>query len=401
MRHWSAACRQRFISFLFLLFMLTSCVFPTLVGDQPSQIPPLTGIETPNGIGSASDAIQVYFTDPTAPRAKDYKGGPDEILAAAIDQARLTVDVAAYNFNLWSIRNALIRAYKRGVVVRIVMESDNMDSREVQEIDDAGIPVVGDQHEGLMHNKFVVIDHSEIWTGSMNFSVGGAYKDNNNLVRIHSVKLAEKYTGEFEEMFGDHLFGPDVLTDIPDTGLEIDGIPVEILFSPDDRVAARIIELVQDAQESIYFMAFNFTSNDIGSTITLQAQSGLSVVGVMDADQVISSQGTEYDQFRQAAMNVRLDGNEPGLMHHKVIIIDHQIVITGSYNFTASAEENNDENVVIIFSPNVAARFEEEFQRVHDLAQPLSDPTQPLSDQDQPLFDQEQPLPGEPTEEMP
>jgi len=44
------------------------------------------------------------------------------------------------------------------------------------------------------------------------------------------------------------------------------------------------------------------------------------------------------------------------------------IVITGSYNFTASAETTNDENVVIIFSPEVAARFIEEFQRVYQQA---------------------------------
>jgi phosphatidylserine/phosphatidylglycerophosphate/cardiolipin synthase-like enzyme len=58
-----------------------------------------------------------------------------------------------------------------------------------------------------------------------------------------------------------------------------------------------------------------------------------------------------------------------------VIIIDQEIVITGSYNFTASAEDNNDENVVILFSPEIAAIFMEEFQRVHDLAQPLSNET--------------------------
>jgi len=102
-----------------------------------------------------------------------------------------------------------------------------------------------------------------------------------------------------------------------------------------------------------------------------QAQAGLNVAGVMDADQVTSSQGTEYDAFMQAGMNVRLDGNQDGLLHHKVIIIDQYIVITGSYNFTASAEENNDENVVIIFSQEIAAKFMQEFQHVHDLAQPL------------------------------
>jgi phosphatidylserine/phosphatidylglycerophosphate/cardiolipin synthase-like enzyme len=51
-------------------------------------------------------------------------------------------------------------------------------------------------------------------------------------------------------------------------------------------------------------------------------------------------------------------------MHHKVIILDGSIVITGSYNFSASAAEKNDENVLIIHSPEIAATYLEEFERV-------------------------------------
>ena len=55
-------------------------------------------------------------------------------------------------------------------------------------------------------------------------------------------------------------------------------------------------------------------------------------------------------------------------MHHKVIIIDGEIVIFGSFNFSDSADRSNDENLLIIYNRAVAARFEEEFQRVFKLA---------------------------------
>lgn len=377
MKNRSNARSHYIIILLFFTLVLSSCILPTFGLSTPSQIPPLTGTETPStGIEPATSALQIYFTDPYALRAKDYKGGPDEILAAAIGQAHLSVDMAAYNLNLWSIRNALIRAHKRGLVVRMVMESDNMDSQEVQQIKDAGIPVIGDQQEGLMHNKFVVIDRAEVWTGSMNFSIGGAYRDDNNLLCIRSAEVAQDYTSEFEEMFLRQLFGPDILADTPYPKVTIAGTPVEIYFSPDDKVAKRIIALIQRAQESINFMAYNFTSNDIGNAIIQQAQAGVSVAGVMDENQVTSSQGTEYDTFKQAGLDVRLDGNQNGLMHHKVIIIDQKIVITGSYNFTASAEGTNDENVLIIFSPQAAEKFMEEFQRMYARAQePPAEPT--------------------------
>ncbi len=358
-----SARSQYLLILLILTLILTSCIPST--PDLPTLLPVTPGADT----GPATGWLEIYFTDPAAPHAADYEGGPDETLAAAIDAARLSVDVAAYSLNLWSIQDALIHAYQRGVVVRMVMESDNMDSDEVQQILDTGIPIIGDQREGLMHDKFVVIDRSEVWTGSMNYTTNGAYEDNNNLIRLRSVQVAENYTTEFNEMFEENLFGPDTRAATPSPGLTIDGTPVAIYFSPDDGVAAQILALLQDAQESIYFMAFSFTANDLGDAIRQRAADGLTVAGVMDDGQVTSNTGTEYDPFMQAGLDVRLDGN-PGLMHHKVIIIDRSIVITGSYNFSTSAEERNDENVVIIFNSNVAAKYLEEFQRVYNQAQP-------------------------------
>jgi phosphatidylserine/phosphatidylglycerophosphate/cardiolipin synthase-like enzyme len=348
---------------LILMVLPPSCAFP-----NPNQLTPLPAT-TGTAVGSDSSWLQVYFTDPAGPRADNYEGGPDEILAAAIDQARLSVDVAAYSFNLWSIRDALIHAHQRGLVVRMVMESDNIDDREVQQIKDSGIPVVGDQHESLMHNKFVVLDRLDVWTGSMNFTVGAAYKDNNNLIHLRSTEIAQDYTTEFEEMFTHHLFGSDAMADTPYPKQTINATPVEIYFSPDDKVAKRILEILNATQSSINFMAYTITSNEIGNAIIQRAQAGIPVSGVMDENQVITGQGSEYDLFMQSGLNVRLDGNPNGLMHHKVFIIDGKIVITGSYNFTASAEEENDENVVIIFSPEVAKKYLEEFQRIYTQTQ--------------------------------
>ncbi len=357
---------------IIMLVFFTTLAVSSCVG-KPSKAPlPLqTSLITPTSMratGSPTGGLGIYFTNPNAPHASDYQGGPDEYLASEIDQARLSVDVAAYSLTLWSIRNALIHAQHRGVVVRMVMESDNMDSQEVQDILEAGIPIVGDQHEGLMHDKFVVIDRTLVCTGSMNFTVSGAYRDNNNMICIHALQAAADYTNEFEEMYLHHLFGSDAVADTPYPKLIVNDIPVEIYFAPDDNVANRIIELIENAQESINFLAYSFTADDIGTAIRKRAQSGIQVAGVMEAGQVASNQGSEYEAFRQAGLDVRLDGNQTGLMHHKVIIIDQNVVITGSYNFSASAEERNDENVVILFNPVIAAQYMEEFQVIYSRA---------------------------------
>ena len=338
---------------------------PALAGTgTPPDSEPLIDIPLSIGFGVRGPFYEIYFTDPNNPNASREEGGPDVPLAAAIDAARISVDVAAYSLSLYSIRNALMNAFNRGVEVRMVMESDNMNDDVPQALKGAGIPIVGDRRQGLMHNKFIIIDRTEVWTGSMNFTTSGTYQDNNNLIRIRSAKVARDYTVEFEEMFKNDFFGPDVVAETPYPSFNVEGVPLEVYFSPDDHVARRIVALLRGARQSIYFMAYSFTASDFGEILRQKAQDGVKVAGVMDESQVKSGSGAEFSAFTQAGLPVYLDGN-PGLMHHKVIIIDQQIVITGSYNFTASAERTNDENVVIFFDPQIAAQYMAEFQRVY------------------------------------
>ena len=337
-------------------------------GCQPNGTTP-TAISTEIPAPGQSETITIYFTDPTNPAADTYRGGIDEILVAAIDQAQAAVDLAMYDLNLWSLRDALIAAHQRGVTVRMVTESDNLDEPEMEQLREAGIEVLGDRREGLMHNKFVIIDRWEVWSGSTNMTTGGVYRNDNNLVRIRSSRLAQDYTAEFEEMFLEDDFGPGSPANTPYPQFSVDGIPLEVYFSPDDNVLKHILALVGGAQQSVDFMAYSFTSDALAEALLARAAAGVEVRGVFEANQYSANVGTEFDHLLDGGLPVRLDGN-PDHMHHKVIIIDRQTVITGSYNFSANAEENNDENLLVIHSPDVAALFLGEFQRVYNLAQP-------------------------------
>jgi len=255
------------------------------------------------------------------------------------------------------------------VDVRLVMESDNMDSEDPQDLKDAGIPMLGDRRQGLMHNKFMVIDGSEVWTGSMNYTSSGAYSDNNNLLRIQSTAIADDYEAEFREMFEEDLFGPDVGDPAPNPRVLVGGTPVEVYFSPDDHVQTALLTLLDGARSSINFLAYSFTSNLLGDAVTRAAAAGVQVHGVMDTDQARSDLGTEFDAFRSGGLDVRLDGNA-GQMHDKLFIVDDALVAVGSYNFTASAERVNDENLLVLHSPAIARLYLQEFQRVYALASP-------------------------------
>lgn len=365
--------RYRLPSVLFVICILISaCGGPTssLTPTTTEAVPPdgeLTPIELNTGYGVKGSWFELYFTDPSNPLSAQGTGGLDGPLARAINNAQLSIDVAAYSFSLNTIRNVLINAHKRGVNVRMVMESTNMDRSDPQALIEAGISIIGDNREGLMHDKFIVIDKSEVWLGSMNYTDAGTYDDNNNMMRILSTKVAEDYSVEFNEMFEDDMFGADVVAQTPNPTVTIDKTRVDIYFSPDDGVLNALIPVLKSAEKSIYFLAYSFTSNDLGNLVREKAAGGLTVEGVMDEEQVASNQGTEYDPFLQAGVDVRIDGNE-GLMHHKVFIIDEKIVVFGSYNFSQSAEERNDENVIIIYNDAIAHQFIQEFQRVWKLA---------------------------------
>jgi len=372
---------KKIFAFFFILSILsvacgaTAALPPTAPPNSAAEAPTvassttqITDVPLGAGYGARGAWFELYFTNPNSPLASQKTGGPDGPLADAIDSARLSVDVAAYNLSLNSVRDALLRAYNRGVRVRMVMESDNMDRSDPQKLKDAGIPILGDRRQGLMHDKFVVIDNSEVWMGSMNFTDSGGYADNNSLMRIRSVKMAENYTKEFEEMFVDDKFGPDVVAATPNPRVTIDGVPIDVYFSPDDHVQTSLLELIKNAQKSIYFMAFSFTADALGEAVRNRAKEGVTVSGVMEDEQIKSNIGTEFDPFKQYKLDVLRDGNS-GQMHHKAMIIDKSVVIFGSYNFTNSAETKNDENLLVIYDKGIAAQFIAEFQRVYAQAQ--------------------------------
>jgi len=365
---------------LTISFLLSACgnnlpLPPTETRLPGTQIPttPTTGTEiTPIdlqvGYGVRGPWFELYFTNPASPISSQGTGGVDGPLVQSIDAAHLSVDVAAYSISLNSVRDALIRAHDRGATVRVVMESTNMDRSDPQRMIEAGIPIIGDNRDGLMHDKFIVIDRSDVWMGSMNFTDSGAYDDSNNLMHIRSTKIAEDYSKEFNEMFVDNKFGEDVVPETPNPTVTIDGTRLDVYFSPDDGVQAALVPLLESAQESIFFLAYSFTSNQLGDIVRGKAQAGLTIAGVMDDEQIRSNQGTEFDPFRQAGLDVRMDGIE-GLMHHKVFIIDQKIVAFGSYNFSQSAEARNDENLIIVYNPVIAQQFVLEFERVQSEAQ--------------------------------
>jgi phosphatidylserine/phosphatidylglycerophosphate/cardiolipin synthase-like enzyme len=336
-----------------------------LLRDRLQQIPVARTEPTSD---ADTGAIKVYFTRPEQP--PEQPGDIAHAVVGYVDATEHTLDVAAFELDNKIITDAIVRAVKRGVRVRLVTETDYLGDSGVKAVQAVGVPVVDDKRSSaLMHNKFMVFDRKAVWTGSMNFTENCAYHNNNNGLYIPDVKLAENYTTKFGWLFEQHKFGaaPSKADRIPNPLLTLaDGTQVENYFSTHDHPATHVIDTLKLAKRSIHFLAFSFTHQGIEQAMLDKVAAGVEVSGVFEKTQTAAGHSA-YFKMKESKLPVYLDGN-PRNMHHKVIVIDGEIVVVGSFNFSESADKSNDENLLVIYNRAVAAKFEEEFQKVLDIA---------------------------------
>lgn len=263
--------------------------------------------------------------------------------------AKSSIHCATYDLNVPAIISAL-EEKNRDLDVKLVVDKDNEE--------DVSHLTFYKTNPGnqLMHNKFCVIDGDTLWMGSFNPTVRDSDYNNNNLVILKSASLASNYDTEFNELWNGE-FGKGA--ENKQTEFYVNNIKIENYFCPEDWCANRVIEALSTAESSIDFMTFSFTHDQIGDMLVKKHSEGVKVRGIFEKSQ--KNAYTEYERLLQSGMDVTWDGNKYN-MHNKVFIIDNSIVVTGSFNPSANADERNDENILIIHDPGIAKRYSEIFE---------------------------------------
>jgi phosphatidylserine/phosphatidylglycerophosphate/cardiolipin synthase-like enzyme len=331
------------------------------------------------GAEAVSRYYAVYFSklfDGNIEKAMAYEYSLDRILSSYIKKAKSEINMAMYDLDVETVSSALLFAYNNGVKVRIVTDTDNKDNLPLINLIRAGIPVKYDDKTSIMHNKFLIIDKKYVWTGSYNATARGSYYNNNNAIIVYSRKLAGYYNNEFNEMFYYGEFGaasPDYTNPLPkvylaeertiDNEKVTETVEIEVHFAPDIYITDQIIEEIQNSEKSIYFMAFSFTKDEISMAMINRFRRGVHVEGVFEEWQMRDY--SEFSRMENAGVPVMSDFNKYNV-HHKVIIIDEETVITGSANFSNSAAKRNDENILIIKNKEIAKAYLEEYRRVKE-----------------------------------
>lgn len=330
----------------------------------------------------SSGAIKVFFNhaidessaNGLTPAGQSFNAVLDETLAR-IAGAQQTIDVSVYNNNRIDITNALKLAYANGVRVRYVAAIDGSSPA----LNPAPpFPVIYGNSAALMHNKFMVIDADltdQCWvmSGSMNWTTGNMTDDYNNTLFIQDQSLARTYQLEFEEMWGssgnfpdnaNSRFGAAKKDNTPHKFI-IGNVPVESWFSPSDRVTSRITEAIQTADSEALFALLTFTKDEPANALIDAFNNGVQVRGMIENT---GDQGTEFNYLISQGVNVQ-QHSLGGTLHHKYGVIDANLsgsaplVITGSHNWTFSAETANDENTLIIHDADIATLYKAEFER--------------------------------------
>ncbi len=347
-------------------------------------------------VSNSTDSIKVYFNTPvntTYAAGKDavyVQNGLDDTLINYINRAKYTIDMAIYNLNnsgLSNISAALVSAANRGVTVRVIGDGTtaNLGFNYF-----AGTAVQYLKRptsiNGIMHNKFVIFDAEStnpddpiVWTGSMNFTEEQVDQDANNVIIIQDQSLARTYQIEFEEMWGSTTgtpnaanakFGPEKKDNTPHEFL-INGKRVECYFSPTDGVNDQIIRHINTTNHDLEIASMLITRTEIASAIDTANMDGASVDVLTDKSQNSSTYTSVNTLLSSSLGGHYVYYDQPGIMHNKYMIVDEgdpssdPIVWTGSHNWSASADADNDENSLVIHDATIANLYYQNFMSLY------------------------------------
>ena len=140
--------------------------------------------------------------------------------------------------------------------------------------------------------------------------------------------------------------------------------PAEVFFSPNGGIRQHLVRTIQQSRQHIDVAVYQFTSTELAAALLEAKERGVRIRVVTDREKV------EFD--RSALRRLRIGGVairslgvvDQSLMHNKFAVFDGRLAVTGSYNWTQSAEHANFENLVVLDDPEVIAQFEREFQRL-------------------------------------
>lgn len=346
----------------------------------------------------AGDTVSIRVLEEGGQTAAEVAAG----LAGFLAEARHSLDMAAYDVRLAAetaapVREALRQRIAAGVQVRLVYDAGNKPQNAAdldrqgaslaptgthERVAELGLPDTASRairgERVLMHNKYIIRDGIDVWTGSLNFTDDAMSRMENIIVKLSSPDLAALYGRDFAQLWQSGEVTASGAFPTEPVRLQFAGIAatVDVDFSPGqgEHINTWLGRLVAGAQRRVVICSMLLNSSRfLRGLLSMLDRGGVELWGVYDRTQmdgVLNQWRDEADLAWkvQAVERVVREGRLVGkssrpyrpdhsnnFMHNKTIVVDDTIM-TGSYNFSHAAQENA-ENILRIESPALAERI--------------------------------------------
>ena len=355
------------------IFLLTALLFISIDAKADSKIKYYFNYPVDNSVYSGTNAIYLNHT-------------LADTIVAYINRSKYSIDIAQYDYNQSSsyadISVAINNAYSRGVKVRWIY--DGSSSNTGIALLNAGIHTLASPTSSaynIMHDKIVIVDANStnpddayVLTGSADWSISQFDYDYNNEIIFQDSALAHAYTAEFNMMWGDTGITPNsslskfgqYKTDLGRHNFTIDGKQVELYFSPSDGTDTHIQSAIASANTDLYLAMYTFTDNADANAIVSRHTNGIYVAAIIDQ---FSNTYSSYSTLSSAIGSNLIEYTGSEIYHNKYLIVDPSDVcsdpqvLTGSHNWSISANTKNDENTVIVHDATAANIYYQAFHK--------------------------------------
>lgn len=298
-------------------------------------------------------------------------GAPDNlerVIVDFIDGAHKRLEIAVQELESRPIAEAIVRARQRKVTVQLVVEQDYLKTDRITTdpwkplgtnesnrtiltaILRSNIDLKTDYNTSIFHQKFIIRDRASLLTGSTNFTPSGTHANLNHVVIVHDAEVAKIYAREFREIQGGHFGKRNEGHDAAPDDVVVSDLPIRVLFAPDHNPEMEIMKQMMKARERIDFAIFTFAqSSGIDDTLIRLRDLDMPIRGAFDGRQG-AQEWAAIPALDRAGCELFAVHNRAGVgkLHHKLMVLDDQLVIAGSFNYTGPANALNDENIIIL-----------------------------------------------------
>jgi len=323
------------------------------------------------------------------PKVGDFSNIPNyafsylnNLVVNATTDSLSTIDCVMYSINMKDIPDALIAARDRGVKVRVIIDNNHVypsADTQIKKLMQAGDGIEvrtlrGTRDYGVTHNKITIHDKTLVTAGSYNWTFSATFSNYENMLVFRNPVYVKGYIDYFEWMWSkartiDQGASP-VLPEgyygkppqSPSNLISLNGVNVPLyLFSPGSDTENKLAALIDAAKTSVDAVTFTFSSQPIADAIIRAYKRGVKVRFLEDIDMAKSSAMAKMVYESGVPFKWMGGRNEKGAMHNKFIILDGQVLGTGSFNFTTNASVNSFENMVFTNDDSIIKAYSSKF----------------------------------------